>query len=41
MNDAQALEAQLVENLIRADVHPSDPFQPAEDKGIGNIGVQS
>ena len=27
MNDAQALEAQLVENLIRADVHPMEEAQ--------------
>ena len=27
LNDAQALEAQLVENLIRADVHPMEEAQ--------------
>jgi ParB family transcriptional regulator, chromosome partitioning protein len=27
INDAQALEAQLVENLIRADVHPMEETQ--------------
>jgi hypothetical protein len=31
MNDAQALEAQLVENLIRADVYPMEEAQGFND----------